>query len=103
MTSEDRIHQADRLSSAFLYVVSQSSITGKQGGISEEQIKYFNKIKSMNLKSPTLIGFGIHNKNTIGIANQYSNGAIVGSAFIRTLEGDGNLQIKIKDFIKALK
>jgi len=103
MTSEERIHQADRLSSAFLYVVSQSSITGKQGGISDEQIKYFNKIKSMNLKSPSLIGFGIHDKNTRDIANQYCNGVIVGSSFIRALEGDGDLKIKIKDFLKTLK
>ena len=57
----------------------------------------------MNLKSPSLIGFGIHDKNTRDIANQYCNGVIVGSSFIRALEGDGDLKIKIKDFLKTLK
>jgi len=103
MTSEDRIYQADKLSSAFLYVVSQSSITGKSGGISEEQIDYFQRIKSMNLQSPSLIGFGIHDKTTREIANQYSNGAIVGSAFIRILKTATELPIEINKFILALQ
>lgn len=102
MTSNERILQADRLSSAFLYVVSQSSITGKQGGISEEQIEYFNRIQNMALQSPTLIGFGIHDKTTRNIADQYSNGAIVGSAFIRILEDAKNLPNAIKTFISSL-
>lgn len=103
MTSEERILQADRLSSAFLYVVSQSSITGKQGGISNEQIEYFERIKSMNLQSPTLIGFGIHDKSTREVANQFSDGAIVGSAFIRVLEEKSNLPNVIEKFILSLK
>jgi tryptophan synthase alpha chain len=102
MTSYNRILQADRLSSAFLYVVSQSSITGKQGGISDEQIEYFERIKSMNLQSPTLIGFGIHDKSTREVANQFSDGAIVGSAFIRVLEEKNNLPDIIEKFILSL-
>lgn len=102
MTSEERIRQADGLSSAFLYVVSQSSITGKQGGISETQLAYFTRIKAMNLKSPSLIGFGIHDKATREIANQYSNGAIVGSAFIRILERSEDLSSDISKFISIL-
>lgn len=102
MTSEERIRQADSLSSAFLYVVSQSSITGKQGGISETQLAYFTRINAMNLTSPSLIGFGIHDKATREIANQYSNGAIVGSAFIRILERSEDLSSDISKFISML-
>lgn len=102
MTSHERIFQADRFSSAFLYIVSQSSITGNQSGISDEQLAYFNTIRSMKLQSPTLIGFGIHDKATRGIANQYSNGAIVGSAFIRTLENSKDYLSTIQSFISRL-
>lgn len=102
MTSDARIWQADRLSTAFLYVVSQSSITGKQGGISDEQILYFNRIKAMNLQSPSLIGFGIHDRMTRNIADEYSNGAIVGSAFIRILEGSKKISADINSFISSL-
>ena len=102
MTSHERILQADRLSSAFLYIVSQSSITGNQSGISDQQLAYFNTIRSMKLQSPTLIGFGIHDKATRDIANQYSNGAIVGSAFIRTLENSKDYLSTIQSFISRL-
>lgn len=102
LTSNERIAQAERLSSGFLYVVSQSSITGKSGLISDVQLAYFQRIKSLNLSCPTLIGFGIHDRKTRLIANQYANGVIVGSAFIRMLDKSQNLQEDISGFIKNL-
>lgn len=103
MTSDVRIAQADRLSTAFVYIVSQSSITGKQGPFDEKQIAYFERIKNLKLQSPSLIGFGIHDQMTRKIANQYSNGAIVGSAFIRTLETSSDLEANIDVFMSVWK
>ncbi len=102
LTTKERVLQADRLSSGFLYVVSQSSITGNKGNISADQISYFDKIKALNLSSPTLIGFGIHDKETRAIANKYSHGAIVGSAFIRVLEDSHDLEHTIEKFVSEL-
>ena len=102
LTEDERIRQADRLSSGFVYVVSQSSITGKTGDISEKQLEYFNKIKQMGLKSPTLIGFGIHDQASFSRAAQYANGAIVGSAFIRVVDEGFNKE-KVSSFIQSLR
>jgi tryptophan synthase alpha chain len=55
----------------------------------------------MNLKSSLLTGFGISNKQTYMDAIKYSNGAIIGSAFINHLKDRG--VDKISDFIKKLK
>jgi tryptophan synthase alpha chain len=101
MTSDERIRQADKLSSGFLYVVSQSSITGKTNAISDGQKSYFEKVNNLGLAAPRLIGFGIHDKATFDMASENSNGAIVGSAFIRALEKDHSPQA-IKSFIKAI-
>lgn len=101
MTSDDRIRQADKLSSGFLYVVSQSSITGKTNDISEGQKSYFEKVNNLGLSAPKLIGFGIHDKATFDMASKNSNGAIVGSAFIRAVENDQSPQA-IKSFIKRI-
>jgi tryptophan synthase alpha chain len=103
MTSEERIRKADELSSAFIYVVSKSSITGKQEGISSDQKAYFEKIIAMKLNSPTLIGFGIHDKKTYQSATKYSYGAIVGSAFIRAISQEGSLEENIAGFIKRIR
>ena len=103
MTSDDRIRQADRLSSAFIYVVSQSSITGKKGDISEAQKTYFNRIESMGLNSPRLIGFGIHDNKSFETACEYSQGAIVGSAYIRALADTEDIAATTSSFIHRLK
>ena len=99
-TSEDRIRKIDSYSKAFIYVVASASITGAKGEISDIQIKYFERIKGMNLQSKLVIGFGISDKATFDTACTYSNGAIVGSAFIKHI-GDTGVT-KIDDFIKPI-
>ena len=56
-TSETRIRKIDELSNGFIYMVSNNSITGAKSGISEQQINYFERIKNMNLKKPSIDWF----------------------------------------------
>ncbi|MEL6390622.1 MAG: tryptophan synthase subunit alpha [Bacteroidota bacterium] len=102
-TEDDRIRQADRLSSGFLYVVSKSSITGSASDLSDAQQNYFERIDALDLDSPRLIGFGIHDKKTYDQACENANGAIIGSAFIRALEQDGNIPEKVERFIEGVR
>ena len=102
-TSDERIREIDEHSSGFIYMVSSASTTGAKSGISEEQEKYFDRIKAMNLNNPTLIGFGISNQETFDRACAHASGAIIGSAFIKVLSKGGNLQENITDYIKEVK
>mgnify|MGYP001327151617 CR=1 FL=1 len=99
-TSEERIRKIDMLTKAFIYVVASDNITGAKGEISSQQVAYFERIKSMNLKSNLIIGFGISDKNTFQKANKYFNGAIIGSAFIKNIEHNG--VASTSDFVKAI-
>lgn len=103
LTSDERIRQADRLSTAFVYMVSQTSITGKTGGISDDQLAYFDRIDSMGLETPRLIGFGIHDHATYRIACDHSDGAIIGSAYIRALGAGGDVAEVTRDFVSKVK
>ncbi len=103
LTSELRIRKADALSTAFVYVVSQSGITGKQGDLTESQKEWFDRIRNMELKSPVLTGFGIHDQASRQTASAYCNGVIVGSAFIRALEENAPLESAISRFIQSLE
>ena len=100
-TSENRIKFIDKISKGFIYMVSNSSITGAKGSIKKSQIKYFKKISSLNLKTPQLIGFGISNFETYNNASMYSRGAIIGSAFIEFIKNEGinNIEKFIKKII----
>lgn len=84
-TSAERIRQIDALSRGFIYMVSNSSITGAKKEITQKQLDYFHRIHAMQLQNPRLIGFGISSHETFRTACQYAHGAIIGSAFIRTL------------------
>ena len=99
-TSEERIRKIDSYSKAFIYVVASASITGAKGAISNNQISYFERIKSMNLKSRLIVGFGISDKSTFNTACNYANGAIIGSAFIKNLGING--VDRIDDFIQPI-
>lgn len=101
-TSDERIYLIDKLSDAFIYVVSSSATTGKKGSFGEQEKAYFNRIKKLNLNNPTIIGFGIDNSTKYQMACQYANGAIIGSAFIKTLETDDYFQAS-QDFIGKIK
>ena len=101
-TSEERIRKIDSLSKGFVYAVSSSSTTGKDKDMGNQQV-YFEKLKQLKLKNPVLIGFGIKDKATFAAACAYSNGAIIGTAFIRAIENTTNLDATIKDFIAGVK
>lgn len=101
-TSDARIRQIDDLSDAFIYVVSSNAITGGNSNIEAEQQKYFQRIKNMKLKNATLIGFGIKDKTTFNIACKSSNGAVIGSAFIKAIEQSTNLKQDISTFISSI-
>ena len=101
-TSEDRIKKIDNNSSGFVYMVSSSSTTGKKSSFDNKQIDYFQKIRSLSLKNPTVIGFGISDKESFTQACMYSNGAIIGSKFIQSLS-KSNIKESIRSFVNSIR
>jgi tryptophan synthase alpha chain len=75
------------------------STTGKKLALSNEAETYFSGIREMELKNPTIIGFGISGR--INKASQFRREAIKGSAFLKfvdTPEASENLP----GFIKSI-
>ncbi len=102
-TSAERIACLDEISKGFLYIVSTAATTGATNNFDDSQITYFKKLNDLNLKTPGLIGFGISNKTTFVQACDYSNGAIIGSAFIRSLDENGTMPEIIHRFIGQIR
>ncbi len=84
-TPEERIRLIDQHSNGFIYMVSSAATTGAQSSFSSDKEMYFKRIEQMKLKNPTLVGFGISNKETFDSACRFSQGAIIGSAFVKAL------------------
>ncbi len=102
-TSEKRIHQIDEATEGFIYAVSASSTTGVKKGFDPDQEIYFERLKSLNLRNPFLIGFGISDEQTFHKASEYGAGAIVGSAFITMLKESKDLNNDILEFVRKLR
>lgn len=100
-TTEERIKQIDERCSGFIYAVSSSSTTGNNKAIGE-QTAYFEKLRQLKLKNPVLVGFGIKDRETFNTACQHTNGAIIGSAFIKALENSTSINQTVKKFINSI-
>src|SRR5690606_28710477 len=100
-TSEERIRTIDEISNGFIYMVSSASVTGAKNEFGEAQKNYFQRIQSMYLKTPQIVGFGISNSQTFEAATHYANGAIIGSAFVKHINENGTKEIP--KFISSIR
>lgn len=100
-TSEERIRRLDALSTGFLYAVSSSSITGSDKDFTQVE-KYLQRLQSMNLHNPILVGFGIKDRQTFQSACRCANGAIIGTAYIKAIEHSTNIENDTKLFLESV-
>jgi len=106
-TSPERVRQVDSLSTGFLYAVSSSSTTGKNKDLNEQQ-EYFRRLEGMGLKNPVLVGFSIRDRASFEAACLHTNGAIIGTAYIRALEkvdasgGAEPVETATKEFLSGI-
>ncbi len=126
-TSPERIKQFDKRTGGFLYAVSSAGTTGEKttpdpetgnnqrpffkedtgekisdSNKNTEQVAYFKRLQNMELRHPVLIGFGISDKNSFDNACIYAAGAIIGSAYIKALKSEGELESITNQFIERI-
>ena len=100
-TSEERVRKLDSLSTGFLYAVSSSATTGGNTDFDAVE-KYLQRLQSYQLTNPVLVGFGIKDKQTFDAACRYANGAIIGSAYIKALEGTNDVEEATRQFLASI-
>ena len=101
-TSEGRVRHIDEQTDGFIYLVSSNGTTGSNKSL-EDQQTYYKHIQSLALKNPSLIGFGVRDKQTYDLTNQYSSGAIIGTAFMKHINEHGISEDSIQSFIKGIR
>ena len=101
-SSDERIKWIDENSGGFIYMVSSYSITGGKLGFSDQQIEYFNRVNSLGLKNPRIVGFGIHDKTSFENTCEYATGAIIGSAFIKAITDVEDTEKAAGEFVRSI-
>lgn len=100
-TSDERMRYLDGLSQGFLYAVSSSSTTGSQASFNATHLAYFERLQQLKLRNPVLVGFGISNNAALETVFSFTSGAVVGSAFVKSLR-EGEKDYGIKNFMNQL-
>jgi len=100
-TSDERVKKLDALSSGFLYAVSSSSTTGsdrKNTGLTA----YLNRLNSLSLNNPVLVGFGIRDRESFRQVCELAAGGVIGSAYIKALENSSDVKAATKSFLSSI-
>ena len=101
-TSEARIRKIDTLGSGFIYAVSSSATTGQAIDM-QQQEAYLARLKSLQLRNPILVGFGIKDHAGFSKISSYVQGAIIGSAYILALRSGGDISAITKEFVNTIR
>lgn len=87
-TPESRIRKMAEMSkNGFIYLVRSSRTTGSVQSSEEEYD--FSHIRSLCGDTPMMTGFGISSRKDIDAIHEYSDGAIIGSAYIKAIGNNG--------------
>jgi len=83
-TPKERLTLIDRQTTAFIYAVSLTGVTGARDSLPEKSKIFLQNLRK-TVSHPILTGFGISNAETARGVAPYCDGVIVGSAIIREI------------------
>jgi tryptophan synthase alpha chain len=93
----ERLKKIASHSSGFIYCVSVTGVTGirKSDYIESDTISFLESVKSVS-DLPLALGFGLSEKSQLEKMSPYTDGFIIGSALIKSLEQAGNKKDALK-------
>ena len=107
-TSKDRIKNIAKDAKGFLYCISSLGVTGEKSSFVTNFDEFVGTIKKYT-DVPACVGFGVSNGEQVKELTKYFDGAIVGSAIVKSIatgesveERINNLREKIKDLKSGL-
>jgi tryptophan synthase alpha chain len=94
-SSDTRVAANSAASQGFVYSVSTMGITGERTQLDALARGLVARVKSLG-STPTCVGVGISTADQVREVNGYSDGAIVGTAFVKAYQDDGLLGLVAK-------
>ena len=101
-TSPERLVQLDRASTGFLYCVSITGVTGERQSLASQAENFLKQARTCAKKNPLLVGFGISTPDDSKRIASVSDGVIIGSALIKTIQEAQNNHV-VEDAMKFVQ
>lgn len=104
-STDARAEVATKLSRGFVYAVSTMGITGVREDLDELARGVVGKVRKANPTQNVAVGIGISTSEQAAEVNEYADGAIVGSVFVRAFQDGGKdaLAAKVRELVAGLK
>jgi tryptophan synthase alpha chain len=104
-TPAARLARLDEVSTGFLYCISITGVTGAQPSRAAETRDFLKLARATIRHNPFLVGFGISTPTEARLMAEMSDGVIIGSALIRTLEetSGGRTVEKGSEFVRSMR
>jgi tryptophan synthase alpha chain len=102
-SSEARTERACSSSKGFVYAVSTMGITGARDDLDKVARNVVSEVRAQSPQSMTAVGIGVSTAAQVREINQYADGAIVGSAFVKAYQQSGieGLRAKVSELAKG--
>jgi len=101
-STEERIRAVAAASTAFIYCVSRTGVTGVQDALPEGLAELVGRIKAQTA-TPVCVGFGISRPSQAREVAAVADGVIVGSALVRMIEENPRDLERIGAFVRDLR
>ncbi len=101
-STEERIRAVAAASTAFIYCVSRTGVTGVQDALPEGLAELVRRIKAQTA-TPVCVGFGISRPSQAREVAAVADGVIVGSALVRMIEENPRDLERIGAFVRDLR
>lgn len=89
-STERRIRKAADVSSAFVYAVSLTGVTGVRDTLPDDLGEFIGRAKGILNDKPVVVGFGISTREQARQVAGLADGAVVGSAIMKVIESAGD-------------
>ncbi|MBV9501754.1 MAG: tryptophan synthase subunit alpha [Acidobacteriaceae bacterium] len=103
-STERRLQLVAEHSSAFVYLVSRTGVTGEQVSLSQAAAPLVNRMRRLT-SLPLAVGFGISTPEQVAQVAEIADGVVVGTAIVRRIEkyaGSADLATELESYIKEL-
>ena len=104
-STQERVDRAAELSRGFVYAVSTMGITGERQEVDQIARKVVASVRAANIDQNVAVGIGISTSDQAAQVNEYSDGAIVGSVFVKAYQQGGiqALRDKVREIVAGLR
>ncbi len=104
-STDSRAATATDLSRGFVYAVSTMGITGVREDLDELARGVVGKVRKADPEKFVAVGIGVSSAQQAREVNDYADGAIVGSVFVRAFQTGGiaALATKVRELVAGLK